>query len=1044
MSDLSSGERRCPPPETWDLIATGLSKGPEALTALEHASTCDRCAGVLRDSIAIFAPEEPAPQPAVAQTYWKWALAAGIVALLGLSGMWLAITRPADTIARELAIAYTAQRPSAWRWPGARRAEVRVLRGPAESLPPEFYSSRERVLREIARKPEDARFAMLLGESLAFEGQFDKAVAQLRRALDLAPDSEDIRLALAGAYFRRGETQQRPIDFQAADELLGQVLQRDPLNSVALFNRALTQHHLGNLVEAVNLFDRLTAIERDPAWKAEAIVLRDQLRAKLSPGGRLSPPEARFEEWLAGLEPAKSASPGTARLARELDTAHRDGWLASLSRLVADAAETDIRLLSELAALRRRQEMGALRPAVLRARDLASFSRHPEIRVWAAFEYAYWQTHSTENAPWCDDVDVALRLASKRSWPWFQAQLLLERSTHLALSADQAGNTRDTLAAIEVATRHALAETRLRGLNFLGSRHIRHGDYRRAMDVIAAGLTDYWTSRRDPRRAYHFLFDAMRVAEATGRPHAAEAAITTAAALLQATDAPLLGAIAEVRSGEWLMKTGQRAEAAARFARARETLRRAPASPVRRTYEMLAALSEAEAAGEVAALETFQDKIRVLPEPFIRLRFARIRAELALRNERRVSVAELESALEFSLHSAAGLARSERIGWMAESERAWRSLVSADLARGDYAAAFERWQAFRSASAADLPEGAIAPGGFVPRLCARTRDGSVTAVVFFRQGDRLGRWTAASGALRFEWLPVDAGEVMHQVRVLARLCADPESGAEAADRNARRLAAALLGGLDASAAVLVEPDTELASTPWSALAAAIHLPAIAVALWQSRGPTAARDLQFGAATTLLVASDSPAPEAAAGIRVLADVSTEVQSVSRHFPGSVVLSGSAVTAERLENELSRASVFHYAGHALAGTDRVELLLAPSPSSPEGRWSPDASRPLPRCRLAVFSACSTARYEETATAGPAHLAQAFLLMGTPAVVGSLWDVDSATTRQLIERFYDNLFAAGEPRAALARAASAVAAMRSKAHPYWWAGFQTYELL
>ena len=89
-----------------------------------------------------------------------------------------------------------------------------------------------------------------------------------------------------------------------------------------------------------------------------------------------------------------------------------------------------------------------------------------------------------------------------------------------------------------------------------------------------------------------------------------------------------------------------------------------------------------------------------------------------------------------------------------------------------------------------------------------------------------------------------------------------------------------------------------------------------------------------------------------------------------------------------------------------------------------------------QLVVLSACETGRGSVSLGQGVYGLRRAFIIAGAETVVTSLWKVDDATTRELMEVFYQKLLG-GEGRAQAMR--NAMEAVRVQhPHPYHWAPF------
>ena len=93
-----------------------------------------------------------------------------------------------------------------------------------------------------------------------------------------------------------------------------------------------------------------------------------------------------------------------------------------------------------------------------------------------------------------------------------------------------------------------------------------------------------------------------------------------------------------------------------------------------------------------------------------------------------------------------------------------------------------------------------------------------------------------------------------------------------------------------------------------------------------------------------------------------------------------------------------------------------------------------------RLAILSACDTARGELVGGEGILGLVRAFTLAGSRQVVASLWKVDDARTSVMMGRLHQEL-RAGTPPSEAMRYARAEMLAAGYEHPFHWAGLVLY---
>ncbi|HUD13012.1 MAG TPA: tetratricopeptide repeat protein [Terracidiphilus sp.] len=228
-------------------------------------------------------------------------LAASLLISVGLVSWW----RMANNPERMLAEAYTHRRVFDLRMPGAGFAEVTPqmhLRGgspgngSAGRESAKLLEARARIERHLEAAPEDAHWLQLEARSDILEEKFDAAVEILDRLVAAGPVTSSLLLDDASAYFQRGTATGSENDRATALDDLRRADELAPGDPVVLFNEAVAMEDRGQVMNAVETWNRYLRFERDPLWLAEGRRRLQALEQKLN---QLKTHQSRMERHLA-------------------------------------------------------------------------------------------------------------------------------------------------------------------------------------------------------------------------------------------------------------------------------------------------------------------------------------------------------------------------------------------------------------------------------------------------------------------------------------------------------------------------------------------------------------------------------------------------------------------------------------------------------------------------------------------------------------------------------------------------------------------------
>ncbi len=205
---------------------------------------------------------------------------------------------------------------------------------------------------------------------------------------------------------------------------------------------------------------------------------------------------------------------------------------------------------------------------------------------------------------------------------------------------------------------------------------------------------------------------------------------------------------------------------------------------------------------------------------------------------------------------------------------------------------------------------------------------------------------------------------------------------------------------------------------------------------------------FAIADPALGPSPSPFPASMTGEgwEPLPAADQQVAELKTLYPPgeALVLTGAAAREETFKKRAADFQILHFATHGVIN-DHAPLYsyllmsqenLAPNEDGLLEAW--ELMRMNLHARLAVLSACETARGRISDGEGVIGLAWAFLAAGCPTEVVSQWKVDTASNRELLINFHRRVRAGATAAEALRRASLDLAKKPAYRHPFYWAPF------
>jgi CHAT domain-containing protein len=218
---------------------------------------------------------------------------------------------------------------------------------------------------------------------------------------------------------------------------------------------------------------------------------------------------------------------------------------------------------------------------------------------------------------------------------------------------------------------------------------------------------------------------------------------------------------------------------------------------------------------------------------------------------------------------------------------------------------------------------------------------------------------------------------------------------------------------------------------------------------QDAGATSASERRDVAGTfrygNLLLVGD--ATQAAAEFPVLRQAQAEIAQVGRYFPEArrAILSGAHATPIAFLSSMpEKFAYLHFVTHGSAS--RAHPLDSAVILSPDGDSFKLYARDIVKHPLSAYlvtvSACNGSGTRAYSGEGLVGLSWAFLRAGAHNVIAALWEVNDASTPQLMDKLYGELSEGRDPATALRAAKLSLLHSDSVfSKPFYWAPFQLY---
>lgn len=746
------------------------------------------------------------------------------------------------------------------------------------------------------------------------------------------------------------------------------------------------------------------------------------------------------------------------KLAAAVQKNHNDTWLIDFLRAPPSLRANE--LLKQAANYNRIGEPEYAISAAGAAGKMFSRSRNVAGVLRSELEIIYALRRQQQGRKCQERFSAIKPILFSKPYFWLRGRIFIEASGCLAMAGNFDGGSQLAKEAEQIARQNSFESLRLRVLGYLASFHTMAGGLAQSWQMNEAGLQAFWHGPFEQERGYQFYADLEFAAEENKQWLAAAALQSEAIVQLNETGRTALEASAHCRLAKVREIIGDFPAATQELVRSQELF--APLSdPTMALYKADCQIAWASFEARHGLLDLALNHLAAIDPKLIygihgytvQLPFESAWAEVEKRRgnwkAERKHLLKAVSIINQGFRHLKSL--QDRWDWRKEASEAYRRLLEAEIESPHRPEqVFVHWEGLRNVEISDLllPSEYTASNPEPPHLIRsrlrHLRHSTILAASLLSNG--ISAWIVDDRGIREFHIPASPDMVKSMVLEFHDLCshaAPIEKVNEAGSRLYRMLVAPFEQMLDPKRTLFIEADDAFGFLPWPALVGSggkyfgleykiVNTPGL---LYRKPGNNRTTKMR-----RILVAYPGAVELGQTRYSPLSGARKESELIAGMYPHADLLKGREVTVDALLAHLPKVDIFHFAGHAITRQQGGELVVHGSGDGElfsAGQLKGMAAKHL---RLVTLSACSTA-----GDADPAHdpngLVRAFLDVGATTVVASQWDINSETTAELIEEFYQNFEAGQNATAALKAAIQTLRQQPLSSHPYYWAAFQVF---